>query len=122
MLKHLNTAVRKQHVGKALVLTEVNAPESSSLLDLFKLGERVKHVCTCIMRHLSLTPSMQGALLEHESWTTTLHTTEFVLVPPAEDSKEQKPLPYFIDGEEFEAKEMHVKLLPGALLMYTGLD
>ena len=45
----------------------------------------------------------------------TIATSEFVLKPHASGAK---PLPFFIDGEDFDATEMRVTVLPGALRMY----
>ena len=58
--------------------------------------------------------------MEYEDGVETIHTSEFVLKPHHVEG--QKTLPFFIDGEDFEATELRVSVVPSAIVMYTGRD
>lgn len=60
-------------------------------------------------------------MLEKEPSVRTIFTNEFVLKPHLPDpANGEKALPFFIDGEDFDASELHVKLIPSAIPIYTA--
>ena len=59
-------------------------------------------------------------MLEFEDGVSSFGLSSFILRPHLREG--EKPLPYFIDGEEFEMSEISVRMVPNAITLYTGVE
>ena len=62
--------------------------------------------------YLLFADCVQGETADTINGVETLRTREFVLTPATSD------LPYYLDGEDFDIAELHVRIVPDALTFY----